>query len=120
VTRPSRDGGRDAVGTYQIGPDIGAGSDSLGVEFALEAKYYQPDHGVGVRETSRLISRLRHRQFGVLVTTSYVGEQAYKEIKQDGHPVLILSGGDIVEILVQNGVNTSEGVAEWLESQVPS
>jgi len=54
----------------------------------------------------------------VLVTTSYVGEQAYKEIKQDGHPVLVLSGGDIVEILVQNGVNTSEGVAEWLESQV--
>jgi hypothetical protein len=89
------------------------------VEFALEAKYYQPDHGVGVRETSRLISRLRHRQFGVLVTTSYVGEQAYKEIKQDGHPVLVLSGGDIVEILVQNGVNTSEEVAQWVASQVP-
>lgn len=120
VTRPSRDGGRDAVGTYQIGPDIGASADSLGVEFALEAKYYQPDHGVGVRETSRLISRLRHRQFGVLVTTSYVGEQAYKEIKQDGHPVLVLSGGDIVEILVQNGVSTSEEVAQWVASQVPS
>lgn len=118
VTRPSRDGGRDAVGTYQIGPDIGAGADSLGVAFALEAKYYQPDHGVGVRETSRLISRLRHRQFGVLVTTSYVGEQAYKEIKQDGHPVLVLSGGDIVEILVQNGVSTSEEVAQWVAGQV--
>jgi hypothetical protein len=33
----------------------------------------------GVREMSRLISRLRHRQFGVLVTTSYVDNQAYRE-----------------------------------------
>jgi hypothetical protein len=65
-----------------------------------------------------LISRLRHRQFGVLVTTSYVGEQAYKEIKQDGHPVLVLSGGDIVEILVQNGVNTEKEVAQWVAGQV--
>lgn len=120
ITRQSRDGGRDAVGTYQIGPDIGAGGDSLGVEFALEAKYYQSQTGVGVRETSRLISRLRHRQFGVLVTTSYVGEQAYKEIKRDGHPVLVLSGGDIVEILVQHGVTSVGEVRAWLESQVPA
>jgi len=119
ITRQSRDGGRDAVGTYQIGPDIGSSGDSLGVEFALEAKYYQPEHGVGVRETSRLISRLRHRQFGVLVTTSYVGEQAYKEITQDSHPVLILSGGDIVSILVKNGVTTANEVVQWLDSQVP-
>ena len=35
---------------------------------------------VGVREVSRLISRIRHRQFGVLVTTSVVGRQAYEEV----------------------------------------
>ena len=74
VTRPWRDGGRDAVGDYLLGPR----SDPVAVEFALEAKCYAPGHGVGVRETSRLISRLRHRQFGVLVTTSHLDGQAYK------------------------------------------
>ena len=54
--------------------------------FALEAKCYAPGHGVGVRETSRLISRLRYRQFGVLVTTSHLDSQAYQEIREDGHP----------------------------------
>jgi len=68
VTRPWRDGGRDAVGDYLLGPH----SDPVAVEFALEAKCYTPTRGVGVRETSRLISRLRHRQFGVLVTTSHL------------------------------------------------
>jgi len=110
ITSQSWDGGRDAVGTYQIGPDIGAGGDSLGFEFALEAKYYEPESSVGVRETSRWISRLLHRQFGVLVTTSYVREQAYTEIKRDGHPVLVLSGEDIVDILVQHGGTSVEEV----------
>lgn len=119
VTKQSRDGGRDAVGTYNIGPDIGSEGDSLNVEFALEAKCYGPSSSVGVQDTSRLISRLRHRQFGVLVTTSYVHEQTYKEIKQDEHPVLILSGGDITEILLENGLSTEEKVKEWLKSQVP-
>jgi hypothetical protein len=54
------------------------------VDFALEAKCYNPSdtRGVGVKETARLISRLLHRQFGVLVTTAFVGETAYKEIRQ--------------------------------------
>src|SRR5690606_13443743 len=62
--RPSRDGGRDAVGTLRLG----RGSASILVDFALEAKCYGLGNSVGVREMSRLISRLRHRQFGVLVT----------------------------------------------------
>ena len=95
VTRPWRDGGRDAVGDYLLGP----AADPVAVEFALEAKCYAPGHGVGVRETSRLISRLRHRQFGVLVTTSHLDSQAYKEIREDGHPVIVFAGRDIVEIL---------------------
>jgi len=75
VTRPWREGGRDAVGDYLLGP----ASDPVAVEFALEAKCYAADHGVGVRETSRLISRLRHRQFGALVTTSHLDSQAYQD-----------------------------------------
>jgi hypothetical protein len=64
VTRPSRDGGRDGVGQLRVG----VGPSGILVDFALEAKCYSATNSVGVRKMSRLISRLRHRQFGVLVT----------------------------------------------------
>jgi hypothetical protein len=110
VTRPWRDGGRDAVGDYLIGPK----TDPVAVEFALEAKCYAPGHSVGVRETSRLISRLRHRQFGVLVTTSHVDAQAYREIRDDGHPVVILAGRDVVEMLKRSGFDTAAALRKHL------
>lgn len=113
MTPRSRDGGRDAVGTYRIGPT----SDLIRIDFAMEAKCYAPGAAVGVRETSRLISRLRHRNFGVLVTTSWVNIQAYKEIREDGHPVAIVSGSDIVAVLRERGWGTATAVKKWLESE---
>jgi hypothetical protein len=115
VTRRSRDGGRDAVGHYRIGP----ASDPIRIEFALEAKCYQPQNAVGVKETSRLISRLRNRQFGVLITTSFVNKQAYQEIRDDAHPVVIVSGRDIVEVLKQRGLADHSRLTAWLESDFP-
>lgn len=112
VTRPSADGGRDAVGTISVGPE----SDPVLLDFCLEAKCYDPErNSVGVKDTSRLISRLRHRQFGVLVTTSWVGAQAYEEIRTDGHPVVVMSGADIVETLRTHGISSVEQVRAWLD-----
>ncbi len=82
LARPSGDGGRDAIGQLFVGPT----DDQIGLEFALEAKCYAPTNGVNVRDLSRLISRLRHRQLGVLVTTSFLADQAYTRLHQDGHP----------------------------------
>lgn len=110
-TRYIRDGGRDAIGQYRIGRI----TDGIDVEFALEAKCYKRDNEVGVKEISRLISRLRFRQFGVLVTTSFVGQQAYKEIKEDQHPVIIIAGVDIVNILYEAGYKTIDEVSNWLQ-----
>jgi hypothetical protein len=115
VTRPWMDGGRDAVGHYRIGTD----ADAIKVEFALEAKCFGIDHGVGVKATSRLISRLRFRQFGILVTTSFLDHQAYEEIRQDGHPVVVMSAGDIARLLVDNGLATSVAVRAWLAREFP-
>lgn len=116
VTRPSMDGGKDASGKYRIGIEPAY----LYQEFALEAKCYEPrDGGCGVSETKRLISRLRHRQFGVFVTTSYVSIQAYSEIVEDKHPVLIIAARDIVEILRKSGHSSPERVKSWLESNWP-
>lgn len=109
-TRPWRDGGRDAIGVYRIG----AGQAYTDVEFALEAKCYKLTSSCGVKETSRLISRLRHRQFGIFITTSYVALQAYKEIIEDGHPLLIISAIDISQILISKGIADVSMLEQWL------
>ena len=89
------------------------------MDFALEAKCYSPPSAVGVKDMSRLISRLRHRQFGILVTTTCVDLQAYKEIKEDLHPIVIISAGDIVELLRRNGRGDQVAVMKWLEEDFP-
>jgi hypothetical protein len=119
ITRGTIDGGRDAIGRYLLGlPD-----DPVYAEFSLEAKCYRPPinglvpNTVGVKEVSRLISRIRHRQFGVLVTTSLVARQAYEEVREDRHPILFISGRDVAEILISNGFNTVERVTALLASE---
>jgi hypothetical protein len=115
LTRPSRDGGRDAIGFYTVGPT----QDSIQLDFALEAKCFATITPVGVAAQSRLISRIRPRQFGVLVTTSYVAQQAYRELRDDGHPVVVLAGRDLVEILANHQLATAAGVRSWLEREFP-
>lgn len=119
ITRATVDGGRDAVGRYLLG----LSGDPVYAEFSLEAKCYCPGldgatvNTIGVREVSRLISRIRHRQFGVLVTTSVVARQAYEEVREDRHPIVFISGGDIADILTSNGYGTTQRVAELLQSE---
>ena len=115
LTRPSRDGGRDAIGQFRIG----TGASAILVDFALEAKCYDLNNGLGVHHMSRLISRLRHRQFGVLVTTSYVNVPAYREIKEDQHPIIVVAGVDIVKLLRNYGLANPTMVQTWLEQHFP-
>ncbi|MFF0341887.1 restriction endonuclease [Kribbella sp. NPDC004875] len=116
VTRPSRDGGRDAVGEYTLGPR----SDPITIDFALEAKCYGPGTQVGVRDVARLISRIRHREFGVFVTTSFFGPQAYSEVRADGHPIALICGQDIVDVLKAHGYADARSVRAWLDKQAVS
>ena len=114
LTRPWRDGGRDAIGRYSIK----AGSKvnyPLMIDCALEAKCYGVNRGVGVREMSRLISGIRYRQFGIMITTGYVDGQAYSEVVEDGHPILIITASDIAAILKRNSI-TPLNISEWLNS----
>ncbi len=111
VTKPSRDGGHDALGRLKLGLH----NDPIFAEFALEAKCYNPEgNSIGVKETSRLISRIRNRQYGVLVTTSFVSAQAYEEVRADKHPIIFLSGGDIIKILIERGFNTEAAIKNYL------
>jgi hypothetical protein len=111
LTRPWRDGGRDAIGKYHIGlPEH-----PLSIDCALEAKCYAENNSIGVRQMSRLISRIKYRQFGIMVTTSYVDNQAYSEVIEDGHPILIINAKDITAILRKNGVGV-KSIKSWLEA----
>lgn len=111
LTPPTRDGGRDGIGVYRLGTDFSY----IKLEFSMEAKCYDPQNSNGVHLTSRLISRLKHRQFGYFVTTSFVSTQAYNEIIEDNHPVIIFAGRDIARILIEHGYNSEAKVLAWLE-----
>jgi len=114
LTQPWRDGGRDAIGTFYLGPE----SDRIMVDCALEAKCHNPTgKGVGVKDMSRLISRIKHRQFGIMVTTSYVAKQAYEEVKEDKHPIVIISGMDLVDICKNHDLDTVDKLDAWLKNQ---
>jgi hypothetical protein len=57
--------------------------------------------------------------FGVLVTTSYMHDQAYREVPEDQHPIVIICGRDIVDIVRRKGYSTPSDVAARLESAYP-
>jgi hypothetical protein len=136
VTRGAIDGGRDALGRIKLGLD----DDPIYAEFAIEAKCYYPGINskgknteqnnisegvniaggtrkkttVGVKEVSRLISRIRNRQFGILITTSVVSKQAYEEVRADGHPIIFLSGKDVIDILFKQGHTSKQELLKYL------
>lgn len=113
-TRPVRDGGRDGIGKYEI--SVGGNSKtSLRMDFSMEAKLKDKGNCVNVHDMARLISRLRHRQFGILITNSCVGNQTYEEVLEDKHPILIITASDIAEILRLNNID-SKNINELLDN----
>lgn len=115
VTRASVDGGRDAIGVYSLGPR----EDPIKLSFSLEAKCFAPNTSVRTPHVARLISRLKHREFGVFVTTSYVDRQAYQELRADKHPVVVICGADIVRLLKSAGYASEDSLRKWLVTEFP-
>jgi hypothetical protein len=98
VTRFVGDRGRDVTATYRVGH----GSHEVALAAAVEAKHWKPTSGIGVKPMARLISRLRHRDLGVFVTTGYFDRQVQEELIEDRHPVILISGGDIARLLISH------------------
>ena len=71
---------------------------------------------MGVRFTQRLISRIKYREFGVFVTTSFISKQAYEEIIEDNHPIIFITGKDIVDILIKSGINSEKNLEYFLKN----
>lgn len=112
VTQQTRDGGFDALGSYKLGHE----GHCIRLRCLVEAKLYDCNGttGVKIKDVSRLISRLRHKDFGILVTTSYISSSIYKEIIEDRHPIIVISGKDIIDILNKNHYNTEELILKFI------
>lgn len=113
VTRPYKDGGFDAEGRYKIFNNV---DNSVYVDFYLQAKCYSSSNAVTVKDTSRLISRIKNRQFGIMFTTSYVAQQAYEEILSDGHPIVIINGRNIIDYVFDElEIRSCELLLKWIK-----
>lgn len=112
VTQRSRDGGRDAIGTYQVGH----ADHQIQLTAIVEAKLWKENSDIGVKPMSRLISRIKHRDIGVFITTSCFNKQVQKELIDDNHPVILISGGDIARVLIANELDLPEKFFAWSDN----
>lgn len=114
VTRHNRDGGRDVVARYRVGHDL----HQVLLNAYAEAKSWDLKRAVGVKEMMRLISRIKHRDIGVFVTTCVFDHQVQQELIEDRHPVLLISGGDIARLLISKEMGDPRPggkLATWVE-----
>ena len=113
VTRPFKDGGFDAIGKYKIFKNV---ENSVFVEFYMQAKCYGRNTPVAVADTARLISRIKNRQFGIMITTSYIADTAYREVLEDGHPIVFINGKNIIDYLFNEcEIRSPENLKKWLD-----
>lgn len=99
-TRPTRDGGFDFFGSFELPPPVG-----YTVPFKGETKRYLPaGGGVGPKDVARLVARLQRGEHGLFVTTSHYTTQCQEEVYADAYPVELISGGRLVGIVSQLGM----------------
>jgi hypothetical protein len=101
-TSPTRDGGFDFYGSFQLPPPLG-----YSIPLKGEVKRYHPaGHSVGAKDVSRLVARLQRGQHGVFVTTAHFSTQAQEEVYADKYPVELISGDRVVGMLQHLGAIT--------------
>jgi hypothetical protein len=53
-----------------------------------------------------------------MVTTSYVHQQAYQELLDDGHPVVLVTGRTIINLIFDRfEVRSVEALSDWLNKE---
>lgn len=112
VTRATKDGGRDVIGQYHLGHS----GHIIRLSAFIEAKKWKKSTSVGVKPLLRLISRLKHRDIGVFMTTSYFDKQIQEELIEDGHSVILISGGDIARLIIRAELSKPEILKSWVNS----
>lgn len=85
------------------------------IDFLGEVKKWEGP--VGPAEISRLAAKLGRGQFGVFITTSYFTKQSQEELYEDGYPIKLISGSDLVNLLKRRGTFYKSGELnkEWID-----
>jgi hypothetical protein len=111
ATPPTKDGGFDFHGQFELPPPLG-----YSIALKGEVKRYNPGtNKVGPREVARLVARLQRGEHGVFVTTSAFTRQCQEEVFADEYPVELISGGKLVGMLQQLGaVRAGDFVRDWV------
>lgn len=110
-TRSTRDGGFDFFGRFTLPFPI-----SYDIHFLGEAKKYARNTPISPRHVSRLVARLQRGQYGIFVTTSYYTKQAQEEVLQDGYPIKMFSGNDLIVFLKElNLIRGNKISQEWFQ-----
>lgn len=111
-TRPTADGGFDFYGQFSIPYPV-----NYQIGFIGEVKKFARNSAVQPKHISRLVARLSRGQYGIFVTTSYYTEQAQREVLEDGYPVKLFSGIDLIKFLHElRLVDQGKIKKDWLES----
>jgi HJR/Mrr/RecB family endonuclease len=111
-TRAVKDGGFDFIGEFTIPFPL-----KYKIEFLGEAKKYGKRNSVSPEMVSRLVARLGRGQYGIFVTTSYYTKQAQTEVLEDGYPVKLYSGIDLINFFrEQRLIDNGEIKKGWLKS----
>jgi len=122
IRRAAPDNTYTIVGNYRMGLD----ADPVQLGFVLESKCYNPGTGtrkrrsIGNKEIVKLLSRLKHRQFGVLVTTSVVAPQIYADVKKQNRPIVCITGSDMIDILRSIRIDSVKKLGHWLRDHYAS
>jgi hypothetical protein len=65
----------------------------------------------------KLVSRLKYRDFGVFMTASNFDRTVQKELIEDGHPVVLVAGGDIARMLIKGNSGRGTGTVARVRPQ---
>ncbi|KGP73725.1 restriction endonuclease [Pontibacillus yanchengensis] len=113
-TRPSRDGGFDFYGHFTLPYPL-----SYEISFLGEVKRFGRNTAVQPKHVSRLVARLSRGQYGIFVTTSFYTKQAQQEVLEDGYPVKLISGVDLIYLLRELRLVQNDKLSEaWLNSVI--
>lgn len=113
-TRPTKDGGFDFIGHFSLPYPL-----AYDINFLGEAKRFGRKNRVEPRHLSRLVARLSRGQYGIFVTTSYYSKQAQEEVYQDGYPVKLFSGADLVFLFRELRLVQGDQIKpEWLNEVI--
>lgn len=113
-TRLVRDGGFDFYGEFNLPFPF-----NYKIEFLGEAKKYASTNPIGPGMISRLVARLARGQYGLFVTISYYTKQAQEEVLEDGYPVRLYNGLDIINFLRELKLIEDGKIKEsWLKEMV--